>query len=995
MDRTAIIIDNTTQTRVLHYSYGELLERVTALAKSIHLLLAGREPACVGVFCENSLELVVSILAVFSTAHSYVPLNTRNTSLVARLSIPLVIVSTELFTEFLTTDPISHFSAINTQLAHYNIVILYSPPVSHNRVSTTPPEGLSLYNLVYNSLQCIPLSATPSQKIAYVLQTSGTTGLPKLISVPHSCLIPNILDLSRVFSLSPSDICVLTAPPTFDPSLVQVLTSLYRGCTLLIGPCTPSLLTRHSVTVLQCTPSHFRSFPLLACQSLLGVSSCLRVLAFGGEVCPPPSLLRRWRHPDNHTDLYNVYGITEVSCWATCHKIQLDNTRTDGNVLTDAVPIGEALSETRVELRGREGEEEIWVGGSNRRCEVEGDERGDMRNTGDIGARSSDGVILCVGRRDEQFKRLGCRVNLLSMERELRQLSGISDCVVTRERGDVVVAYVETEGDSDLIEVRRRVQTCVASRYRPDILRNMSRVPLTAHGKLDFSSLLQLSSRHAYTEISSAVEEFFENEFSLLSLSSSSSSLSQLGLDSFELVAITNRLQDILSNYSLNVSDVFDSCYDFLSSHPTQHLTHSTIQAIQRYSSYPPSPKRTRVLSPLAPLVQALPTLIISLSRGRVSCPVDTLPYCLLPPPTAVSLIPDWSHDTGRCVDSSPLLCYHPVSQELTVYAGSHSHLFSAVRGSDGVCLWSRQLDDRVESTTVLSHCGCYLVVGSYSGRVWVLEREGGEVHWSYSTGSEPVKSSPCVDPLTGLVWVGTHNHSIVALEVSEKRCVFSVGTESGSCYSSPVPNPNTGSVYVGTHGGDLLSVSGRSGALEWRRNLGGPIFSSPSILPNDSVVVGTVGHKVCCVDRDGVVLWSYATSSPVFSSPCILGTNRGVLILIGTYDKSLLCLDSSGELEWRTVIECEMYSIPFALPCNHYKPGGVIAAALNDGTVILLDITGTKLCSYKLPAEIYSSPVLAGDQLFVGCRDNKLYCLKILTDRVSVLSNKFRPEVV
>ena len=988
MDRTVIIIDNTTQTYVSHYSYGELLGRVSELASSIQLLLAGRGPARVGVFCENSLELVVSILAVFSTAHSYVPLNSRNSSLVARLSIPLVIVSTELLTEFVTADPVSHFSAINTQLAHYNIVLFYSPPVSLNEVSATPLEGLSLYNLVYNSLQSTPVSATPSNRTAYILQTSGTTGLPKLISVPHSCLIPNILDLSRIFSLSPSDICLLTAPATFDPSLVQVLTSLYRGSTLLIGPCVPSLLARHSVTVLQCTPSHFRSFPLLACRSLLGVSSSLRVLAFGGEVCPPLSLLRRWRHPDNHTDLYNVYGITEVSCWATCHKIQLDNTTTDWNVLTDGVPIGEALSDTRVELRGREDVEEIWIGGCKRRCEVEGEENGDMRNTGDIGTRDPDGAILCVGRRDGQFKRLGCRVNLLSVERELRQLQGISDCVVTREGGDVVVAYVETEGDSEMMEVRRRVQSCIPSRYRPDILRNMSRVPLTPHGKLDVSSLLQLSSCHTYTEISSAVEEFFENEFSLLSLSSSPSSLSQLGIDSFELVAITNRLQELISNYSLRVSDMFDSCYDFLSSHPTQQLANSTLQAVQRYNSCVPSPKRTRVPSPLAPSVQTQPTGIVSLSRGRVSCPLATIPSRLLPPPTPVSLTPDWSHDTGRCVDCSPLLCYHPVSQELTVYAGSHSHLFSAVRASDGVCVWSRRLDDRVECTAVLSLCGCYLVVGTYSGRVWVLEREGGEVHWSCSTGCEPVKSSPCVDPSTGLVWVGTHSHTLIALEVSEKRRVFCVETESGSCYSSPVANPNTGSVCVGTHGGYLLSVSGKSGTLEWRRNLGGPVFSSPALLSNNSIVVGTVGHTVCCVSRDGIVLWSYDTGTPVFSSPCILYTNRE-FILIGTYDKSVLCLDSSGSLVWETDIECEMYSIPFALSCNHSKTGCVIAVALNNGMIILLDSTGTQLCRYKLPGDVYSSPVLAGDQLFVGCRDNKLYCLKILTDHVTLLTNK------
>ena len=180
---------------------------------------------------------------------------------------------------------------------------------------------------------------------------------------------------------------------------------------------------------------------------------------------------------------------------------------------------------------------------------------------------------------------------------------------------------------------------------------------------------------------------------------------------------MTNRLQDLLSNYSLDGSDVFDSCYDFLSSHPTQQLTSSTLQAIQRYNSYVPSPKRTRVLSPLSPSVRTQPTQIISLRRGGVSCPLDTLPSCLLSPPTPVALIPDWSHDTGRCVDSSPLLCSTLSSLRNRQFTRGHiSHLFSALRASDGVCLWSRQLDDRVESSAVLSQCGCYLVVGTYTG---------------------------------------------------------------------------------------------------------------------------------------------------------------------------------------------------------------------------------------------------------------------------------------
>ena len=63
---------------------------------------------------------------------------------------------------------------------------------------------------------------------------------------------------------------------------------------------------------------------------LLGPKSPLRILSFGGEACPDVTTLRQWKHEDNKTELINLYGITEVSCWATVQKItqiDLDNIR--------------------------------------------------------------------------------------------------------------------------------------------------------------------------------------------------------------------------------------------------------------------------------------------------------------------------------------------------------------------------------------------------------------------------------------------------------------------------------------------------------------------------------------------------------------------------------------------------------------------------------------------------------------------------------------------
>ena len=978
MDSTAVIVETVRQGGALHYTYRELLLRVGDIAENLKSLL-GNEPSHIGVYCGNSFELVISLLAILSTQHSYVPLTSLNLCLITELHIPLVLLSSHLLETFLSANTLQ-LQSIDTKLSDYGIAICrYSCSPSGNSSIPHWPEALSLYDLFYRSLELgfVPVSDSSlpfSQRIAYVLQTSGTTGQPKTIRVPHSCLIPNILDLSRVFSLSPLDTCVLSAPPTFDPSLVQILTSLVRGCTLLSAPCSPSVLSRHTPTVLQCTPSLFRTLPLSSCRQLLGPASCLRVLAFGGESCPSLHTIRQWRHPSNQTDIYNVYGITEVSCWATCHKIDFDNQTADWN---DTVPIGQALSGTRVELISGE----IWVGGADRRCEVAGEVAEEMRNTGDTGVMSSEGEILCLGRRDDQLKRLGHRVSLLSIEMALSRLAGVDTCVVRRER-EAVTAYLCVQNAcSDLIQLRQEIQKSIPSYLRPDIIRTLSCLPLTSHGKIDTHSLSSLSSRPHGANLCSAIREFFETELSLLSLSPSPSPLRELGVDSFELVGIANRLQELISNYkATNATDVFPSLYDFLSSHPSNQLFDAVWRRIESNQSVPPS-KRIRTDSTDNIPTGEMPSCpLISLRRGSISCPPQSIPSSLLAPSTPLSLSVSWCHDTGRCVDSSPLLCYHPTSHELTVYAGSHSGLFSAVRASDGVCLWSRELDDRIESSSALSHCGSYLLVGTYSGCVWVLEREGGGVHWRLSTGSEPVKSSPCVDPSTGLVWVGTHSKTLIAINVAERRLVFSVSTESGSCYSSPLADPVEGAVYVGTHGGDLLCVSGARGEVEWRRGLKCAIFSSPCLLPDHSVAVGSVDGCVHCVCRDSSLKWVLDTNSPVFSSPCVVRSAGGVRLLIGTYDRRVISLDTTGRMEWEVQLDSEIFSIPFALPCNRpTNELGLIAVALNNGNIILLDTSGAQLCSYKLPGEVYSSPVLAGSQLFVGCRDNKLYCLSIL----------------
>lgn len=82
---------------------------------------------------------------------------------------------------------------------------------------------------------------------------------------------------------------------------------LLRVLIFCLPQVTPTLLGRFGRRVLQ--------------EEVLSAGSSLRVLALGGEACPSLALLRSWRQQGNCTHIYNIYGITEVSCWACCYHL--------------------------------------------------------------------------------------------------------------------------------------------------------------------------------------------------------------------------------------------------------------------------------------------------------------------------------------------------------------------------------------------------------------------------------------------------------------------------------------------------------------------------------------------------------------------------------------------------------------------------------------------------------------------------------------------------
>ncbi|XP_075247757.1 beta-alanine-activating enzyme-like isoform X2 [Convolutriloba macropyga] len=166
--------------------------------------------------------------------------------------------------------------------------------------------------------------------LAYIISTSGTTGLRKHVLVSHEAILSNVNSIIRKMGLVEDEVIAQNTSYLFDPCFIEILSWLVIGCTLLIYPDEfqlnaekfNQLVVGFGATFLQTTPSSLSLWGAgKVGKCLLSDGTPLRHLALGGERFAY-SLLSG-KSPGNQTRIYNLYGLTEMSCWATMADVTL------------------------------------------------------------------------------------------------------------------------------------------------------------------------------------------------------------------------------------------------------------------------------------------------------------------------------------------------------------------------------------------------------------------------------------------------------------------------------------------------------------------------------------------------------------------------------------------------------------------------------------------------------------------------------------------------
>jgi amino acid adenylation domain-containing protein len=356
-----------------------------------------------------------------------------------------------------------------------------------------------------------------SDSLAYIMYTSGSTGQPKGVAVPHRAVIRLVMSTNYV-SLAPGDTIAQLSNPAFDASTFEIWGALLNGCRLagvrretLLDPSRFfSFLESEKVDTLFLTAALFNQMVRENPAGFRGV----RDLIVGGEALDARYLAAVLKHGPP-TRLLNGYGPTESTTFAAWHLIE------EIPAGASTVPIGRPLSNTRLYVLdpwmapvpiGVPGE--LCIAGEGlargyfRRPELTAasfvtdpfsdDPSRRIYKTGDVARYLPDGSLEYLGRKDRQVKLRGYRIELLEVASALELHPAVSQAFVLMDRGPEeekrLVAFIVPAGNPApaIGELRAFLKDRLSDYMIPSAYVTLEKIPLDSNRKVDYEALTRL-----------------------------------------------------------------------------------------------------------------------------------------------------------------------------------------------------------------------------------------------------------------------------------------------------------------------------------------------------------------------------------------------------------------------------------------------------------------------------------------------------------------------
>ncbi|MEU6309441.1 amino acid adenylation domain-containing protein [Streptomyces sp. NPDC047014] len=520
----------------------------------------------VGLCAEPSLELMVGILGIIKAGAGYVPL-----------------------------DPIAPADRMAYVVADSGMKVLFATPMLRDQlpaevvaaveVATVDAKAPAPHGTVPDARRQPPVEVDSAQ-LVYLMYTSGTTGRPKGVGLPHRAITPWIQWAQDIRPIGPGVRVVHNLFYHFDWSVEQMFHALTSGACLVMLPgelradpaATARFIDERAINMLYLTPTQMRGIA----DTGIAMPS-LRHVSMGGENLDAELVARTRKVVSGDCEIWNEYGPTETAGAALVGRMGYEPLE------RTSMPLGELIANATCAVVDRwENPQpigvpgELWIGGDGvargyrnlpgltaERFTADPAAPGRrLYRTGDLVRWLPNGEMEFLGRVDSQVKIRGVRVELEEIESVLRAHPDVANAVVVLEPDQRLVAYLESAPGArfDEASVRAHMAPKLPIVMQPSVLVPLESIPASATGKVDRSRLPRPAAapapaRPAAVPPSTAMEHLVAEVWTEVlrqDVRGVEADFFEIGGDSFSLLSVVNALRKELA-LDIPVRAVVDS----------------------------------------------------------------------------------------------------------------------------------------------------------------------------------------------------------------------------------------------------------------------------------------------------------------------------------------------------------------------------------------------------------------------------------------------------
>lgn len=454
-------------------TYGELDKRANTVMSVLRERKIGPSDV-VGLMLTRNIDLFVGLYGILKTGAAYVPIDLsapwdRTKVILEQSQIKIVLANTELDQSYYDKFEVIQMHSINE----------YQDTIK-------------------------PCTKVQENDLAYIVFTSGSTGTPKGVMIGHRALSNFVYAMKDKINLKDRTMLCLTTI-SFDIFVLESLVPLAVGAKVVLANYEQQhsfhllreTIVSNAVDIMQMTPSRLAS---MLNEENRDMFSNIETVLVGGESCPQ-SLLRKLNEYYDK-EVFNMYGPSETTVWSTMKRMDFDSMVTIGKPIANTKvfvvnssmklqPVG-VIGELLIEGAGLSAGYMNQPDLTKQQFIVNPNTKRMAYRTGDYVKWLENGELLYIGRKDNQVKMRGFRIELEEIEQAIiKEVEAKSVCVCIKgeEEKKYIAAYLVMNGTLDVSQLKEALKRRLSSYMVPQYIVQLEEMPLLISGKINYSEL--------------------------------------------------------------------------------------------------------------------------------------------------------------------------------------------------------------------------------------------------------------------------------------------------------------------------------------------------------------------------------------------------------------------------------------------------------------------------------------------------------------------------